>query len=590
MSSHPPRDALDAINSGTVNITRRVEIYESDGETLWSPDIEQENFARLIDGSVPVEYNSAERRKLDLTLDNRDKLLRPNPNNGFWYDKIIKAYWGVKYDSVAVAPPTVVIEAPSNTELNNIINVFSRAGFDKTSPYLTASNLPQLDEYEYVISYTGSGATAKSVLLNEAFTAGKKVITVGTGNGTAHIPFYISQTVAGSAITWGVTPTTNDSPTLGSFANEAASPTATGIMPTAITAWATTLAVWTNTPNPTFITATIASSPQGGRWLDIHLPNLNGVEARKLLRAALSHIRNYQPVKYWECQLGTFMIDNMSEDNFPDQIKITGRDYTKKLLLSKIPRTSTFVAGTPLKSFVSSVAQNGGILSNKLRLSIGDEVLTSDMSFERGSDRWALIKNALDSFNYEVFFDNQGNLVARKFFDPTTSLTSWSFKTGVDGNLVTFNKSINDSRVYNDVLVYGDPADGEEARLPYFGQATNTDQGSPTNIYRMGRRTAPPLITTWLGSDLEAEQLAKDRLKIYALESYDLNFTSIYYPWLECGEIIEILDPDSLDFEPNRFLLDNITYQLGLGPMSATGKRITFVGSSGGDDSLEEAV
>ncbi len=190
-----------------------------------------------------------------------------------------------------------------------------------------------------------------------------------------------------------------------------------------------------------------------------------------------------------------------------------------------------------------------------------------------------MVKSALDSFNYERFFDNEGNFVVRQFLDPSTSPVTWVFGTGADGNLVTFNKSINDSRIFNHVVVNASPSDGDV--LPYFGEAEVTDPTSPTHRDRIGDRVLP-IDADWLDSDQACADLATERLKVTALESYELSFESIYYPWLEAGEIIQINDPDALDFEPDRFLFDSISYPLALGPMSGTGKRVTFVGSSGG--------
>lgn len=103
VSNTPPPAALEAISSGLSWVTRRTEIYEADGKTLWVP-ANKDTKSRLVDGSVSLDYGRDERRTLDLTLYNGDGMMEPNDNEGFWYDKIIKPYRGVKYPIIPTAP------------------------------------------------------------------------------------------------------------------------------------------------------------------------------------------------------------------------------------------------------------------------------------------------------------------------------------------------------------------------------------------------------------------------------------------------------------------------------------------------------
>lgn len=77
------------------SIFRRLEIYETDGQTLWYPAIETE---RLIGGSINLSYDRDERRQLNnLQIANYDGILKYD-SNGFWYDKILKVYRGIKFN------------------------------------------------------------------------------------------------------------------------------------------------------------------------------------------------------------------------------------------------------------------------------------------------------------------------------------------------------------------------------------------------------------------------------------------------------------------------------------------------------------
>lgn len=102
----PTNTVRKVIDDGLGEITRRVEIYESDGLTVWNSDAED----RLQDGSVNVSYGDNERRTLDITLRNDDNFLRSQPN-GFWYDKVLKLYRGVKWNPTMIVPTAIIIEA-----------------------------------------------------------------------------------------------------------------------------------------------------------------------------------------------------------------------------------------------------------------------------------------------------------------------------------------------------------------------------------------------------------------------------------------------------------------------------------------------
>lgn len=81
-------DAQSAFFGATGRAYRRVDIYNADG-SLWLQD------APVLEGSVTIDMNRAERRMAELTLDNDGNVFRSDPA-GFWYDKIIKVYRGVQ--------------------------------------------------------------------------------------------------------------------------------------------------------------------------------------------------------------------------------------------------------------------------------------------------------------------------------------------------------------------------------------------------------------------------------------------------------------------------------------------------------------
>lgn len=275
----------------------------------------------------------------------------------------------------------------------------------------------------------------------------------------------------------------------------------------------------------------------------------------------------------WEVQMGEFMIDKIDEDNFPHITKLAGRDYTKKCMNSKFGVSTSFPEGTLVVQTIKNIAINAGV--TKFRLPVSTESLTSILAIDRTQTRWEIMKLLATSYGYDIYFDNLGFLTLRKFNDPSTSPVAWTFLTGSKGNLVKWSRSTNDSRLYNHIIVTGEG--GDDGTLPFFGEALNTEPSSPTRIKRIGDRSYF-YTSSFFTSDQQCYDLANAWLKVYALESYESNWDSFNYPWMEVGEIVGFIDPRRSAHEPTRYLLDTLSIPMGLGVMSATAKRVTIVG------------
>lgn len=276
----------------------------------------------------------------------------------------------------------------------------------------------------------------------------------------------------------------------------------------------------------------------------------------------------------WEAPLGRFYIDRISEPDFPNLVTITGRDQSKRLLLDKLTYATTFLAGEHPEDVIRVIATNGGI--TRMNLVTTGQTLGRDYTFERGTSRWEIIANLAEAFSLEVFFDSSGYLILREFRDPSSTASVWTFQTGSSvGNLASFMKSANDSRLFNHVVVVGEST----AQLPVTAEAENNLPGSPVNIDRIGRRTYF-YESNFVSTLSQAQDLADTLLRVMALESYEMEFEALVASWLEVGEVVNILDPRPWTDQPDRFLLTDLTIPIGLGAMSGTGKRVTLVGST----------
>ncbi len=308
----------------------------------------------------------------------------------------------------------------------------------------------------------------------------------------------------------------------------------------------------------------IVHDPNSGLWYDKIIKAYRGV----ILDDGTS----------WETQLGEFMIDTISEPNFPNEIKITARDYTKKMLNTKLDVAVTFAWGTQIDTLVKSLAALAGI--TRFKLNAQGAILTATSSFDRETDYWSALKTMCDAANIELYFDSRGFLTTRHFLDPVLSPVTLVLQTGPDaGNLVSFTKQSDDSRLYNYVVV---TATSESATatggILFQTISQNINANSPTRIARIGRRSYYYSSSMFTNKD-QCQKYGDRLLKVTALESYNLDFSSLVFPWLESGEIVQYIDPNAATGEPDRYLLSNFSVSLALGPMAGNAKRVTIVGT-----------
>ena len=578
----PPQEAIDQFLGPTTRHVRRVEIYEADGVTRWAKD----TVGRLKDGSVTVDYDRDERRALDLTLDNADDVLIHAPGE-FWYDKILKVYRGVAVNSKQRLPKILIIaDSTTDSHAAAFREAVASLGYGDVQTNVIASDYA-LDIAPYDIIVGLGGSNDQSALMVSALRNGKSVFVFrdsaqrlydaafGTTGWTKASKV---ATTAGTIITPA---NVSDIRTLGWRAFD---PTADAIStaynaPIAITAAGDTSLFgvgYSDTGLTSFAISSFSSSTFG-KAMAVHYPlkstQYMETDFYNFLRGALSWLNTVQPITVWETQIGEFMIDRISQANFPHEVKITGRDYTKKCIQSKFAQATMFVAGQSLEGLIGVLAANAGI--NKMALPKTGVVIGDTFTFDRNTSRWDAMKQIATAYNYEIFFDPAGYLVIRPFLDPTTSAPIIWIETGKQGQIATYTKSTSDANLFNHILVTGESSDANV--LPVYSEAINTDPNSPTNVDEIGDRYweySSPLITT----QQQADDLANTYLSIQSLESFELDFDTLIMPWLEAGDILGWIDPNPAPGDPNTFLLSSFTLPLGLAAMSGIGKRVLIVG------------
>lgn len=272
------------------------------------------------------------------------------------------------------------------------------------------------------------------------------------------------------------------------------------------------------------------------------------------------------------CQ-GHFLADSIKAPSFPPTCTINGRDFTKKLLQDKFGQATLFESGTEIAVVVKTIALNGGIVD--FNLNDGGAFLTIDSLHEAGSSRWESIKKICDGYALEIFFDNNAVLTMRPYQDPVKSPIMFTFETGQRGNLVSYDKVVDDTRLKNHIVVIGaNTANG----LPAWGQAENNEPSSETRIQKVGRRT-DTIDSPYVSTDNDAVVLAETYLMVAGLESYEVSLGAIQVPWLDVGNVIQFIDPLPWPNQPQQFMLTNVDLPWKLGAMTGQAKRVQLVGS-----------
>jgi len=569
----PPVEALAEYLGATTRHIRRIEIYEADGSTRWGKD----KIVRLKDGSVTVDYDRDERRALDLTLTNDDGVLKNAPGE-FWYDKVIKVFRGVRINQPKRLPRILALQDKTGTFA--LANSFRQASValgygDVQVNELAADYATDISPYDIIVGL-GNASPAQITLLKNAYMAGKSVL-VQDADAARFLQASFATTATttvGASVMKPLEEITH--PVAHGWTQFTPNNKATQTVYTVNSSHQTVIApVYNNTK---YARVSAFSEPtQGGRAVVYSFPVDEGQykvdNFALLMLASLDWLNMTKPLAAWEVQIGEFMIDRITESNFPYEMKITGRDYAKKCLGSKYVEATQFAAGQKLETLIGAIATGAGI--TKRLLPATGVVVTQAFFFDRGTSRWEAMKEIATAYNYEIFFDATGFLVIRPFRDPTTTQPTLVIRTGEEGQIASYTKSTSDTSLFNHVLVSGESSDADT--IPVWAEAKNTKPNSPTSIAKIGDRyweyTSPFIETT-----AQAQQLANTYLSIHQLEEFELSFESLFIPWLEVGDILGWEDPRPATGDPHTFLLSSLSLPLKLGPMSGVAKRVTIVG------------
>lgn len=578
----PPHSVIEAFSASVSHLAQRVEIYEFDGTTPWKPHI-WDNL--LVDGTVNVSYDSDERRNGDLTLNNDDGEIDKRPDN-FYYDKVLKVFYGIHVDQQPRKPSICIVEefglAGQAVKLKDMLTA---AGYTRVRVNTTATSYSQVSTFDILISLSSDYAH-NVALLTDAYNAGKAVLTLNLTATAGQLPLIVG-TAGASTVTAASGHTISATagaahPVQSGWTSFTVPGSATFRRITAPAAGAATIGNWSDATNGISAGIIAREAAGGARWLHIqHVefdPAVLGdaaAQVQGLLRASMSWLDTYEPIDFWDTQIGEFVfedIDTDSED--PTLMRVTCKDYTARCQHAKLPTATTYTAGTSFDGFIRAQASNS--MCFKQSVPPTGKTLPKDITYEADTERWKIMKETSTALGYEIFFNAQGYLVLRPFQDPLLTPATLRLSEGDDGNLVQKSSKASGIRIRNWIVARGESSDATV--LPVWAEAKNDQVGHPARISKLGPRfdsfTSPLLTTT-----AQCQETANNLLRVAGLEEFTMSFSAILFPWLECGEIIE-LEPDSNDdsiAEPERYLLSTLSFPLDMSPMSGSGKRVTII-------------
>lgn len=572
--SVPPPEALREFMGATTRHVRRIEIFEQDGMTRWAKDIA----TRLKGGGVTVDYTRDERRALDLTLSNDDGVLINAPGE-FWYDKIIKVFRGVQINGTARQPKILIAsDLPGGSQQGPSLRAaLLSLGFgDIQINPLAADYLVDIDPFDIIVSL---GDDDKGQLMKRAYDAGKSVFLFRKS------AEYFYNVLQGNT-TWdsaSLTPAPGDTVTARRINDPRTIGWPTFPVVADATAYKAPAATLLNIFGASFApggethySITGGTNSVGGKFVAVHLPitayQHTDFAFRQFLLAQTQWLNPVIALARWEVQIGEFMIDRITEPHWPHEITVTGRDYTKKCMLSKFSEATQYSAGNTLESIIGSIAIAAGV--TKRLLPATGVTVGRAFFFERGTTRWEAMKEIATAYNHEIYFDATGYLVLRPFRDPTTTAPVVYIETGSEGQVATYEKSTSDASLFNHVLVTGENSDSDTPLV--WAEAKNEDPNSPTSIQEIGDRYTE-ISSAFIETEEQAQELADSFLAVSQLEEFELSFETLMMPWLEVGDIMGWVDPNPAPGDPSTFLLSSIDLPLDLSPMGGNGRRVTRV-------------
>ena len=202
-----------------------------------------------------------------------------------------------------------------------------------------------------------------------------------------------------------------------------------------------------------------------------------------------------------------------------------------------------------------------------------------ELSKGAGSFMGDIITDLANTFRADVYYDNDGHFCFKRSMLGDENMKApivWNFND-LDGEYLSSNLNYNFVDAINTVYVVGDNPKPKVAPVAF---RQNTNAASPTNVQKLGARSK--LFTSSVIQNIkEAEDYADYMLEYLTKLQQSISFTSTYMPHLEINQAFTLTD-NFYHVEKQTFLMQSITYPIGLGNLSIGAVNIEALPTYGG--------
>ncbi len=235
--------------------------------------------------------------------------------------------------------------------------------------------------------------------------------------------------------------------------------------------------------------------------------------------------------------LGVFRIDDVSGDVDIGPVTINGSG------LEAVVSDAVFTAPTTVLS--TSTTAVGGItqliqdaIPAAIVINRATDATVGTMTWDQQDNRWTACQTLATAIGAEVYADAAGQFIIAPLPDLTGPSVVWEVAAGEGGALVSADRGMSRTSVFNSVTAYGENVTDDAP--PVQATVEDTDPTSPTYVGgpfgRVPTFYNSATLTTTALCTAAAAQLLKTSLKPNA----SADITSLPNPLLEPGDVLRI--------------------------------------------------
>ncbi|BBA99284.1 hypothetical protein RVR_5834 [Actinacidiphila reveromycinica] len=236
--------------------------------------------------------------------------------------------------------------------------------------------------------------------------------------------------------------------------------------------------------------------------------------------------------------IGAFRVEEVSGDVDVGPVTITGSSMEAQVA------DAPFTAPTTVQSAATTAV--GGIstlihavLPSAVIISRATDATVGTMTWDQQDSRWDACRTLATAIGAEVYTDAAGQFIIAALPDLSGPSVVWEVAAGEGGALVSADRGMARSGVYNSVTAYGENTTDDTAAVS--ATVEDTDPTSPTYVNgpfgRVPTFYSSATLTTTALCTAAATQLLKTSLKPNA----SADITSLPNPLLEPGDVIRVV-------------------------------------------------